>query len=164
MRAMVTPKFGGSELFEERDDVERPPPGPGQVMVRVLATADTDNQQSLKALGVDIAKDYTRDDVLETAFDDTAGMGIDAVFDTVGGEIVVNSIRRRGATDASPPSSAGGGTSFPSTRRTRSSTASSPRERARLDEMSRLIKRGQTKPLGDEALTLDEVRKAYERL
>ena len=56
MRAMVTPKFGGSELFEERDDVERPPPGPGQVMVRVLATADTDNQQSLKALGVDIAK------------------------------------------------------------------------------------------------------------
>src|SRR5215210_8647761 len=37
MRAMVTPKFGGPELFEERDDAERPAPDPGQVLVRVLA-------------------------------------------------------------------------------------------------------------------------------
>jgi hypothetical protein len=37
MRAMGTPKFGGPELFEERDDVERPLPGPEQVLVRVLA-------------------------------------------------------------------------------------------------------------------------------
>ncbi|MDQ4062616.1 MAG: NADPH:quinone oxidoreductase, partial [Actinomycetota bacterium] len=36
MRAMVTPKFGGPDLFEEHD-VERPTPGPGQVLVRVVA-------------------------------------------------------------------------------------------------------------------------------
>jgi NADPH2:quinone reductase len=59
---------------------------------RVLATAGTDNQQTFKALGVDVAIDYTQDDVTETALDDTAGLGVDAVFDTVGGDTVVNSI------------------------------------------------------------------------
>lgn len=36
MRAMVTPQFGGADLFEERD-VERPRPGAGKVLVRVVA-------------------------------------------------------------------------------------------------------------------------------
>ena len=38
------------------------------------------------------------------------------------------------------------------------------RERARLDEMARLIERGQVKPLVNEVLALDEVGKAHERL
>lgn len=37
MRAMVLPSFGGPDLFEERD-VERPEAGPGQVLVRVVAS------------------------------------------------------------------------------------------------------------------------------
>ena len=32
MRAMVTPQFGGADLFEERD-VDRPRPGAGEVLV-----------------------------------------------------------------------------------------------------------------------------------
>lgn len=36
MRAMVTPRFGAPDLFEERD-VEGPRPGPGEVLVRVIA-------------------------------------------------------------------------------------------------------------------------------
>jgi NADPH:quinone reductase len=59
---------------------------------RILATAGTDNQETLKTLGADVAIDYTQDDVTETALDDTAGAGVDAVFDTVGGDTVVNSI------------------------------------------------------------------------
>jgi NADPH:quinone reductase len=59
---------------------------------RILATAGTDNQEPLKTLGADVAIDYTQDDVTETALDDTAGAGVDAVFDTVGGDTVVNSI------------------------------------------------------------------------
>ena len=35
MRAMVMPRFGGVELFEEQD-MERPRPGPGEVLVRVV--------------------------------------------------------------------------------------------------------------------------------
>jgi len=51
MRAMVTPQFGGPELFEERDDVERPSPGPGQVMVRVLAASTNPIDTKLRADG-----------------------------------------------------------------------------------------------------------------
>jgi NADPH:quinone reductase len=60
--------------------------------VRVLATASTDNQETLKQLGADVTIDYTQDDITETTLDDTAGTGVDAVFDTVGGDTVVNSI------------------------------------------------------------------------
>ena len=38
MRAMVLPRFGGSELFEMHE-VERPDPGVGEVLVRVIASA-----------------------------------------------------------------------------------------------------------------------------
>lgn len=38
MRAMVLPRFGGPDLFEARE-VERPAPGPGEILVRVVATA-----------------------------------------------------------------------------------------------------------------------------
>ncbi|MFP2926334.1 zinc-dependent alcohol dehydrogenase family protein [Pyxidicoccus sp. 3LG] len=37
MRAIVLPRFGGPELFEVRD-VPTPTPGPGQVLVRVIAS------------------------------------------------------------------------------------------------------------------------------
>ena len=33
---MVIPEFGSPDLFEERD-VEKPQPGPGEVLVRVFA-------------------------------------------------------------------------------------------------------------------------------
>ena len=39
MRAMVTPQFGGADLFEERD-VERPRPEAGEVLVRVVAVRE----------------------------------------------------------------------------------------------------------------------------
>ncbi|MGI8860385.1 MAG: hypothetical protein ACR2HO_09575 [Rubrobacteraceae bacterium] len=35
MCAMVMPKFGAPDLFEEQN-VERPSPGPGEVLVRVV--------------------------------------------------------------------------------------------------------------------------------
>ena len=50
MRAMVTPQFGGPELFEERD-VERPEPGPGEVLVRVIAVGTNPVDAKLRANG-----------------------------------------------------------------------------------------------------------------
>jgi len=35
VRAMVMPQFGGAHLFEERD-IERPHPGAGEMLVRVV--------------------------------------------------------------------------------------------------------------------------------
>jgi hypothetical protein len=48
---MVTPKFGGPELFEERDNVERPTPDPGQVLVRILAAGTNPTDTKLRADG-----------------------------------------------------------------------------------------------------------------
>ncbi len=50
MRAMVLPRFGGPELFEARE-VERPSPGPGELLVRVAATAVNPVDAKLRADG-----------------------------------------------------------------------------------------------------------------
>ena len=304
MRAMVTPKFGGPELFEERDDVERPSHGPGQVLVRVLAastnpidtklradgsfagleppvilgadvsgvieevgpgvedlapgdevyytpevsgprangsyaeynvaaadivakkpaslsheeaaaiplaggtayealvrrldvrvgetiliqggaggvgsfaiqiakaagarilaTAGTDNQETLKTLGADVTIDYTQDDVTETAVDDTAGAGVDAVFDTVGGDTVVNSIPATRPYGRIATILGGQGDFVPLYQKNQVLYGVlTSRERTRLDEITRLIERDQIKPLVDQTLDLNEVGQAHERL
>src|SRR5918992_5523414 len=58
-----------------------------------LASAGTHNQDTLRELGVDVAIDYTSENVFEVALDDTGGAGVDAVFDTVGGDLVARSIQ-----------------------------------------------------------------------
>ena len=50
MRAMVMPRFGGPELFEERD-VERPEPGPGEALVRVVVAGTNPVDTKLRADG-----------------------------------------------------------------------------------------------------------------
>jgi NADPH2:quinone reductase len=50
MRAIVLPKFGGPELFELRE-VEKPKPGPGEVLVRVIASGTNPMDAKLRADG-----------------------------------------------------------------------------------------------------------------
>ncbi len=50
MRAMVLPRFGGPELFEPRD-VPAPTPGPGQVLVRVIASGTNPVDAKLRQNG-----------------------------------------------------------------------------------------------------------------
>jgi NADPH2:quinone reductase len=47
---MVTPQFGGPNLFEERD-VEKPHPGPGEVLVRVVAAGTNPVDAKFRAAG-----------------------------------------------------------------------------------------------------------------
>src|ERR671916_530975 len=47
---MVTPQFGGADLFEERD-VESPRPGAGEVLVRVVAAGTNPVDAKLRANG-----------------------------------------------------------------------------------------------------------------
>ncbi|CAN5258140.1 hypothetical protein BH18ACT10_BH18ACT10_00330 [soil metagenome] len=59
---------------------------------RVLATAGPDNQETLTSLGADVAIDYSSQDFVDVALEDTAEAGADAVLDAVGGDTVMNSI------------------------------------------------------------------------
>src|SRR4028119_1097982 len=47
---MVTPQFGGPNLFEERD-VEKPHLGPGEVLVRVVAAGTNPVDAKFRAAG-----------------------------------------------------------------------------------------------------------------
>ena len=50
MRAMVTSRFGGTDLFEKRD-VQRPAPGAGEVLVRVVAAGTNPVDAKFRAAG-----------------------------------------------------------------------------------------------------------------
>jgi NADPH:quinone reductase len=50
MKAMVLPRFGGPDLFELRE-IDRPEPGPGEVLVRVMASGTNPVDAKLRANG-----------------------------------------------------------------------------------------------------------------
>ena len=130
---------------------------------RVLATAGPDNQETLEALGADVAIDYTQQDVAEVALDYTGG--VDAVLDAVGGETVVNSIPTTRPFGRLATILGAQGDLTPLYQKNQVLFGVFlTRERARLEELARLIERGQVRPLVDQVLDLSEVGKAHERL
>jgi NADPH:quinone reductase len=132
---------------------------------RVLATASSDNQEILKELGADVAIDYKRQDVNEVALDDTGGEGVDVVLDTVGGGTIGESIplTKHFGRLATILGAQGDLTALYQKNQTLYGVFLN-RERARLEEMSTLIERGQVRPLVAEVLPLEEVGKAHKRL
>ncbi|HEY8486881.1 MAG TPA: zinc-dependent alcohol dehydrogenase family protein [Limnochordales bacterium] len=132
---------------------------------RVLATAGPANQATLKELGADVAIDYTREDPAEVALRETGGRGVDAVFDTVGGETLARSLR---AVRPFGRLASILGIRGDLTLAYRNNLAIHgiflTRERRRLEEMTPLLERGQVRPLIDQVLPLDQVRRAHERL
>jgi len=132
---------------------------------RVLATAGPDNQELLDGLGADVTIDYTQQDVAEVALGNTDGSGVDAVLDTVGGETVVNSIpaTRPFGRLATILGAQGDLTPLYQKNQTLHGVLHA-RERARLREMTKLIERGQMRPVVDQVLDLREVGRAHERL
>jgi len=132
---------------------------------RVIATAGPDNQETLRDLGADVAVDYTQANVADVALEETGGAGVDAVFDCVGGETVVESIpaTRPFGRLATILGAQGDLTPLYVKNQTLHGVLLM-RERARLDEMSPLLERGQIRPLVDEVLDLSRVGEAHERL
>ena len=132
---------------------------------RVLATAGPDNQETLEELGADVALDYRSQDVAGLALDDTGGRGVDVVLDTVGGETVGSSIPATRPFGRIATILGAQGDLTPLYRKNQTLYGVFlTRERARLEEMSRLIERGLVRPLVAEVLPLEEVGKAHERL
>jgi NADPH2:quinone reductase len=132
---------------------------------RILATASSDNQDILKELGADVAIDYKSQDVKEVALDDSGGEGVDVVFDAVGGRTIVESIPLTKPFGRLATILGAQGDLTPLYQKNQTLYGVFlTRERARLEEMSTLIERGQVRPLVDEVLPLEEVGKAHERL
>ena len=132
---------------------------------RVLATAGSSNQDTLRELGADVAIDYLKQNPTEVAIEETGGKGVDAVFDTVGGEnlneslIAIRDFGRAATT-------LGVKLDFESVA-TKNLTVYSmflTRERRRLQDLTNLIEQRKLKPLIDQVLPLEQVRKAHERL
>jgi NADPH:quinone reductase len=132
---------------------------------RVLATAGASNQQTLRELGADVAIDYTAEEFAEVAMRETGGRGVDAVFDTVGKDLVRRSI---------PATRAYGRLSTILTPEGTLAGLSSKnqvlfgvflmRESQRLREMAAWIDHAGIRPLVDQVIPLPEVSRAHERL
>lgn len=132
---------------------------------RVIATASASNQDTLRELGADVCIDYRQTDVTQAILRETGGKGVDAVFDTVGGTMIAQSLQMvrpfgRLATILGPQ----GDLTPLYTRNLTLHGVFLTRERARLEEMTPLLERGVVKPLIDQVLPLEDVAKAHERL
>jgi NADPH2:quinone reductase len=132
---------------------------------RVIATAGPDNQETLRDLGADVAVDNTRGSVADVALEETGGAGVNAVFDCVGGATIVESIpaTRPFGRLATILGAQGDLTPLYVKNQTLHGVLL-VRERARLDEISPMLDRGQIEPLVDEVLDLGQVGEAHERL
>ena len=132
---------------------------------RVIASAGSQNQETLKNLRVDVAIDYTQADPIQVALEETGGEGVDAVFDTVGGELIARSIRGtkpfgRLATVLDPK---GPLERLALKNLTLFGILITPDAR-RLEAMGRLIDQRQLRPLLEKTLPLEEVQEAHRRL
>jgi NADPH2:quinone reductase len=132
---------------------------------RVLATASSENHDTLRKLGADVAIDYRKEDAAEVAIAETRGEGIDAAFDIEGENLVARclpAIRPLGRVASILPPE--GNLTLLYQKNITLHGIFLTRERKRLDEMRPVFERGQARPLIDTVLALEEVRKAHERL
>jgi NADPH2:quinone reductase len=132
---------------------------------RVIATAGADNLETVKRLGADVAVDYRKEDVAAVALRETGGAGVDAVFDTAGGDNIGKSVAAtrpfgRLATILTPAGDLGALTF----KNLALHGIFLIRERERLDALAGLIDQGKVEPLVEEVLPLAEVGRAHQRL
>ncbi|XXF78207.1 zinc-dependent alcohol dehydrogenase family protein [Myxococcaceae bacterium GXIMD 01537] len=131
---------------------------------RVLATAGPDNQELLKRLGADVCIDYRSQDAAQVALRETGGAGADAVFDTVGSNMLSSLPATRPFGRLATILGFSGDVSAFYPRNLTLHGVFLTRERRRLEELSRLLERGQVRPLVDAVLPLEKVSEAHRRL
>ena len=125
---------------------------------KVIATASTRNQQTLKDLGADQAIDYTT-----TKFEDVA-KEVDVVLDTVAGETLARSygVLKKGGIVVSilePPNK-----EELSKREIRGKVILVRPDSGMLAEIGKLIESGKIKPLVSQVLPLAEAAKAHQQI
>lgn len=131
---------------------------------RVLATASKDNLSFLKELGADVALDYRADDVTKSVLEATGGTGVDACFDTAGGNIIPSLAAVRPFGRLATILGVNGDLTPAYPRNLTLHNIFLTRERDRLDALRTLAERKQLRPIVDRVLPLDRVRESHERL
>ncbi|MDP8959341.1 MAG: zinc-dependent alcohol dehydrogenase family protein [Actinomycetota bacterium] len=131
---------------------------------RVLASAGSQNQQTLRELGAEPI-DYRERDPFEAALEATAGAGVDAVLDLVGGDSVPRALpATRPFGRVGSVLAISGDLSAAYRRNQAVHGIFLTRERARLEEMTPLLEWGGVEPLIERVLPLQEVAEAHRRL
>jgi NADPH2:quinone reductase len=131
---------------------------------RVIATASKANHPFMREHGADVTIDYRDLDAAEQIVGETGHAGVDASFDTAGGNVAMSTLVTRPfgrIATILPP------TGDLSTLYMKNQTLFGTfltREGARLREMTPLFERRQAKVVVDTVLPLEEVAKAHERL
>jgi NADPH:quinone reductase len=131
---------------------------------RVLATASADNLPTLTALGAARAIDYRKESPAEVALAETGGRGVDAVFDTVGMNVIPSFRAVRPFGRVATILGFQGDLTLAYARNLTIHGVFLTRERKRLEEMTPLFERKQARPIVEEVLPLADVGKAHERL
>ncbi|PVE23299.1 NADPH:quinone oxidoreductase [Microvirga sp. KLBC 81] len=131
---------------------------------RVVATASKANHPALHELGADLAIDYHDADVADQIMRGTASRGVDASFDTAGGNVSMSTLVTRPFGRIATILPPDGDLSALYTKNQTLFGTFLTREGARLREMTPLFERRQAKVVVDTVLPLEDVAKAHERL
>lgn len=131
---------------------------------RVLATASKANHEAMRDLGADVTLDYRDADVMDQILREAGGAGVDASFDTAGGNVPMSTqVTRPFGRIATILPPTGDLDALYVKNQTLYGTFLT-REGARLREMAPLFERGQARVIVDAVLPLEQVGKAHERL
>ena len=134
---------------------------------KVFTTVREDNFEFVRSLGADVVIDYTKEDYVEAIQRETAGHGVDVVFDTIGGDTLTRSPdvlaqlgRVVSIVDIAKPQNLiqawGKNASY--------HFVFTRQNRGKLDELSALIERGQLKPHIGAVYSLADIPSAHARL
>jgi NADPH2:quinone reductase len=132
---------------------------------RVLGTCRSENQEMVKALGVDVAIDYRAEDFATAVLRETGGEGVDGVYDTVGGTILACSlvvIKPYGRAVSCVNST--GDLSSANSRNLTVYFGFMERAKYKLDAIRVLVERHQLSPVIDSVIPLSEVAAGHRRL
>lgn len=134
---------------------------------RVFTTVREANAEFVRSLGADVVIDYTQEDYVEAIMRETAGHGVDVVFDTIGGDTLSRSAdalaqlgRVVSIVDIAQPQNLvqawGRNASY--------HFVFTRQNRGKLDELSALVERGQLRPHVGAVYSLADIPLAHARL
>ncbi|MDR7121322.1 zinc-dependent alcohol dehydrogenase family protein [Rheinheimera soli] len=131
---------------------------------RVFTTVRKTNFEFAKSLGADVTIDYKNEDYADIIMRETAGLGVDVVLDTIGGDTLSHSPhtlaqlgRVVSIVDIAKPQNLieawGKNASY--------HFVFTRQNRGKLDELSRLVERGQLKPYVGATYSLEDIPLAH---